>query len=310
MTGVGHLPFSGNEIKRLGQRLRDGHHSSEDQEMLDSLRAAYDPLLLEMSHRLSQIFNHAGLHYVLAGRSKRTKSIIRKLQRARNHGMDLSRLGDFIGLRAIISSLADQDEALSLINKNLSSKKVIDHRKGGKLYRSLHVLVNEGVQLIEIQLRTPAQHTWAVESEIFGEQVKEETFLYHKPEVKSYLEELSVVCTAIDEGKPINEEDYFGAPYFEERRPITGLLTRINSALSTTISSEQGGTHDDTYVVVFDIELQSLLHKTRFRFWDRERALESYRKFCSTLSDTRYEVLIFNTSSEDILETTHPRFFM
>ena len=69
MTSIGTLPFTGNEIKKLGKRLRDGSREPGDFEMLEQLRTSYDPLLIEMSAHVDALLVKDGFRHLLSGRS-------------------------------------------------------------------------------------------------------------------------------------------------------------------------------------------------------------------------------------------------
>lgn len=300
------MPFSGNEIKRLGNRLRDGSQDQSDIEMLEALRTSYDPLLIEMSARVDRLLVEAGFRHLLSGRSKRTKSIIRKLRRPQNHGMDLSRLGDMVGLRVIFPSIAEQDRALKTLTDGLDEKRVNDYRTGEKPYRSVHIVVRDGARYLEIQLRTLPQHVWAVESEIFGEQVKEGNL---SGEVGDYLKVLSKACAELDSGTAVSEEYYPGTPLFEQRVPLTGMHAKLAQQFEDATKAHAATYEGATFLVVFDNELRQLLHNIPFGPESRHAAIERYRWLSHTLSDTRFETLIFNSSSSLALAVTHPRFF-
>ena len=101
--------LSGNALKRLGKRLRDGERESEDIEMLEQYRRSFDRLLLKTAFAVDASLRESGIAYFMAGRSKRTKSILRKLERPQNRGMDLSRMCDIVGLRVITQDIETQD---------------------------------------------------------------------------------------------------------------------------------------------------------------------------------------------------------
>ena len=300
------LPFSGNEIKRLGNRLRDGSREEKDIQMLEELRASFDPLLICMSARVDELLAKAKFRFLLSGRSKRTKSIIRKLQRSQNHGMDLSRMGDLVGLRVILPSLAEQDRALKTLTDELEEKRINDYRSGERPYRSVHVVVKAGAKMVEIQLRTLPQHVWAVESEIFGEQVKEGNL---SGDVGLYLTALSKACADLDSGKDVREQNYPGTPLLEQRMPISGMHTKLTTQFADATKTHAATYVGTTFLVVFDNELRQLLHNDSFAAADRNAAIERFRWLSHTLSDTRFETLIFNSSSSEALAVTHPRFF-
>jgi ppGpp synthetase/RelA/SpoT-type nucleotidyltranferase len=307
-SALGSLQFSGHEIKKLGSRLRDGGMEPADIEMLERWRESYDPLLISMSSQVDSILGQNGFKFLLTGRSKRTKSILRKLRRADNHGMDLSRMSDVVGFRIILPSAAEQDRALTLLGSSLNQKKVYDYRAGERAYRAVHIVVRDEPRFVEIQLRTLPQHVWAVESETFGEKIKEGVSPEH--EKMSYLRVLSKACSELDSGKDVREGDYQGSPFMEQRLPISGLHTRLVQRFTKAVQAYQPAEAGKTFLVVFDNELRQLMHNDEFQAVHRSEALERYRWLSRSLSDPlRFETLIFNSSSDKALAVTHPRFF-
>jgi len=302
------LPLSGNEIKRLGNRLRDGSTDTKDIDMLERWRESYDPLLISMSSQVDEILGTNGFKFLITGRSKRTKSILRKLKRTENHGMDLSRMSDLVGFRIILPSVAEQNRALKLLGNTLDQKKPNDYRAGEKPYRAVHIVVRDGSRFVEIQLRTLPQHVWAVESESLGEKVKEGT----SPEFEKmqYLEVLSKACADLDCGKNVQENNYPESHLFAQRLPISSLHSRLVNQFFTATEHYQVAHAGKTFLVVFDSELRQLMHNDEFAAENRAEALERYRWLSHRLSDPmRFETLIFNSSSSEALAVTHPRFF-
>jgi ppGpp synthetase/RelA/SpoT-type nucleotidyltranferase len=302
------MAFSSNEIKRLGNRLRDGSVEAADIDMLERWRESYDPLLISMSGRVDEILGTNGFKFLLTGRSKRTKSILRKLKRTEHHDMDLSRMSDLVGFRVILSSMAEQDRAMQLLGKSLDQKKPYDYRAGEKPYRAVHLAVRDDTKLVEIQLRTLPQHVWAVESESLGEKVKEGTS--PEQEKMDYLAVLSKACADLDSGKEVLEENYPTMPLFAQRLPISAMHSRLVQQFSAATQHYQAAHAGKTFLVVFDNELRQLMHNDEFAADNRAAALERYRWLSHRLSNPiRFETLIFNSSSSEALAVTHPRFF-
>lgn len=121
---------------------------------------------------------------LVAQRLKRTPSIIKKLQRI--EGMNLARMQDIGGLRAVVSTLTQLSQLYEAYKKTVFTHTLISEydyvnkpKKSG--YRSIHLIYKfklrepspyEGLQL-ELQLRTKLQHAWATAVETMG------TFLHH-----------------------------------------------------------------------------------------------------------------------------------
>ena len=301
------MEFSGNAIKKLGKRLRDGSREPVDIKMLEDYRATFDPLLVEMSLGLDKILRDTGEPFLLSGRTKRTKSIVRKLQRSENWGMDLSRVSDLVGLRIVVKDTASQNRVLGAINACLETKDIDDYRENpaGSGYRCVHVIVRDGKQLLEIQLRTMPQHLWAVESEAFGEQVKEGG---GTEEIRLYLTTLSDLCSRLDEGEPVSEGET-DVPFLIQRMPISGTLERLQERFKAATKHKHQEGEETSYLIVFNRDLGEQLHELRFGPDEREEAVSQYQLINRTMDDTRFDVLILNTTVKAGLPVTHPQFF-
>jgi hypothetical protein len=221
--------------------------------------------------------------------------------------MDLSRMSDLVGFRIILATAADQDCALGVLGNSLDHKKVYDYRAAEKPYRAIHIVVRDEARFVEIQLRTLPQHVWAVESETFGEQVKEGSLTGN---VGQYLWVLSKLCAELDANKCVREEHYKETPLMEQRLPISGFFNRLAQQFAKATELAKPDDAGNTFLVVFDNELRQLMHNDQFAASNRAAALERYRWLSHTMSDPlRFETLIFNSSSSEALAVTHPRFF-
>lgn len=106
---------------------------------------------------------------VVSQRLKRMPTIVDKLTRHPN--MKLTRMQDIGGCRAILADRAQVDGVLARITRNWNVRKIFDYVEEPKPvtgYRAVHVVVDREDRLIEVQLRTPNQHKWAVEIERAG----------------------------------------------------------------------------------------------------------------------------------------------
>ena len=110
-----------------------------------------------------------------AQRMKRLPRIIEKL--ARNPGMNLARMQDIGGARAV---LGDPQEVASVAQRIRDYWDVRGERPADKVgttgYRALHLIVAKpdpeaGDRLMEVQLRTQYQHLWAEDVEHTGERL-------------------------------------------------------------------------------------------------------------------------------------------
>ena len=215
--------ISQKQINKIGKKFRDSIYDENDYNFLEDFKKSYDQLLIDKTSNVSEIINKKLNNFVLVGRLKRTNSIIRKLQRKNNYGMDLTRMSDIAGLRLIVNNMEDQNLVIDLINNKLSIEKMYDYRDSDQNYRSVHLISKIEEKLIEIQIRTVAQQTWADESEGFGEHAKQG---FYSEQVGEYLKILSNVVHKIDNDLDHTVE-FIDHHLFEKISPIKGKYTII-----------------------------------------------------------------------------------
>jgi hypothetical protein len=110
-----------------------------------------------------------GARVPVAQRLKREVQIVNKL--ARFDSMDLWTMGDIGGCRTVLPSRQQVDGVLRRIRKNWNVHgRIRDYRDepAASGYRAVHVMVIRDGRLIEVQLRDPREHEWAVAVERTG----------------------------------------------------------------------------------------------------------------------------------------------
>jgi ppGpp synthetase/RelA/SpoT-type nucleotidyltranferase len=294
--------LSSAALKKLGKRLRTGV-VPEDLDSLDHYRRRFDPSLLDMNAKVAKQIKASGLDALVSGRIKRTKSIVRKLNR--EPSMDLSRMADIAGLRIVVQSKEQQDAMVGLVEAQFEKPRVIDRREDEVFYRAIHVVgLSHGLP-IEIQLRSIPQQLWANESESLGEQVKEGGGTMVE---RQYLELLSSALRKIEDGEEPDlvkvEHELAGI-----RRPFEYRLPWINRKFEEAI-----GDIDDlevrSEILVYDSLTSDIIHSTSFGESERSEAISEFERLSRSIDTVRYDVLILNTTSPSALCVTHPRFYL
>ncbi len=111
-----------------------------------------------------------GARIPVAQRLKREAQIVNKL--ARLDSMQLWTMGDIGGCRAVLPSRQQVEGVLRRIRKQKWTiyGKIRDYRDepADSGYRAVHIMVIRDGRLIEIQLRDPREHEWAVAVERAG----------------------------------------------------------------------------------------------------------------------------------------------
>ncbi|MDP9291705.1 MAG: RelA/SpoT domain-containing protein [Verrucomicrobiota bacterium] len=151
--------LSKTQVDRLGNRLRKDDISEADLRLLDSYRRSFTNAYEDV---VGRIRDQLGLEPT--GRpAKSTTSISDKLRR---ESIRLSQVQDIAGCRVIVPDILTQDEMVAGLKGLFDRLTVVDRREHPSHgYRAVHVIVDSGGKLIEIQVRTKLQHAWAELSE-------------------------------------------------------------------------------------------------------------------------------------------------
>lgn len=176
--------FSKNQVNRAGEILsRPGAFTLQEEdwasEVLANWRACHGyPINTFQATLRAKLKNGYG-DAIVAQRLKRAPSIILKLQRFA--GMQLARMQDIGGLRAVLSSLTrvrrlEKEYRTTTFEHELSNSKdyIAEPKDDG--YRGVHLIYRyknkraptyDGLSL-ELQIRTRRQHAWATAVETMG----------------------------------------------------------------------------------------------------------------------------------------------
>ena len=143
-------------------RLQSGRTEWDVSAVLSAYRAEFKDPLKKVVMGLRSAVRTEGTEVVVSERLKRQPRIIGKLARFPN--MELTRMQDIGGCRAILDDVATVDAVRRRIERQKSEiVKVNDYnatpRSSG--YRAVHIVVRREGALIEIQLRTWSQQRWA-----------------------------------------------------------------------------------------------------------------------------------------------------
>ncbi|WP_083746574.1 RelA/SpoT domain-containing protein [Mycobacterium terramassiliense] len=129
---------------------------------LEAWRAAHArPLGAATMGLRSRVATMGCAHIEVSQRLKRIPTIIDKLRR--EPGMNLGRMHDIGGCRAVLQSLDEVQRVQSRYSGDPVTARTKDYVAQPKPdgYRAVHVIVRYQGRLIEVQLRTQVQHEWA-----------------------------------------------------------------------------------------------------------------------------------------------------
>ena len=291
-----------NQVRKAGKQIAEGNVDATNLRIIEAYRESFDDALIGSSDELNSLLVRKSLRFLLSGRPKRIKSIVRKLIRAKN--MDVTNMADMIGIRILVSDITMQDEIIKILCAHFGpSTKLRDYRNRENGYRSVHLITRiEGKQL-EIQVRTLIQHIWAVESESFGDTVKGGG---GDTSIRTYLdEELAVACKALEESNQLIE---FEGSLWNQRNPTTRFLSNIRRLFNESTSSYTQPRQERNYVVVFDRRL-SFLTRLDVITDNRKHAIDNYRRLVSRVDEDRFDIVLLNSRSSRSIALTHPNFF-
>jgi hypothetical protein len=215
------MSFSKGEVNRAGKSVADyfRHTAGERQltsEGVEQLGAAIDVIEWwrgEHARPLSRVA--ANLRYyaakegvpVVAQRLKRVPTIADKL--VREPKMNLARMGDIGGVRAVLPNLDAAYRVAAQLRRNWTIARFSDYVSEPKPdgYRALHLINRHRGRLIEIQLRTSMQDVWANRVEGFSRSVAPGLKYGEGPsELREYFHALGEVYAAFDQGEPYPAE--------------------------------------------------------------------------------------------------------
>jgi ppGpp synthetase/RelA/SpoT-type nucleotidyltranferase len=156
---------SKTQIDRLGDRLRKRPVSDEDLRALDEYRKSFHGTYADVITMIKQELNV----YASGRPAKSTKSIIEKLEREH---IRLSQMQDIAGCRIVVSNIDQQDNLIDSIRKVFPTISIVDRRiRPSYGYRAVHVIIKAFNKVIEIQIRTELQHSWAELSEKLSDEI-------------------------------------------------------------------------------------------------------------------------------------------
>lgn len=187
------LPFSKNQVRKLGERLRLAEViADEDAVLLQRLLVAYDDALSEVVTTISE---EAG--FTVSSRLKNTGTIVEKLRRLRS--AHLGNIQDLAGARIVLSGgdTGRQDRVVASLVEKFSQHgwkcKKIDRRvvpvQG---YRAVHIVTHVQDLPVEVQVRTSWQHEWAEFMEKVSDRIGRAIRYEGEVDLDSVLDSLSI----------------------------------------------------------------------------------------------------------------------
>lgn len=276
------------------------------------------------------------LHFyspIIAQRLKRTPSIILKLQRF--HNMNLARMQDIGGLRIILSTVGE----VYRLQKNILedsrrfdhelkqlSDYILDPKPDG--YRGLHLIFRyksivhpylDGL-LIELQIRTKLQHSWATAVETLG-LIEKSSFKTGEGDAE--FKEFFKLCSALfahHEKQPVSEElrGFSIAELAKQLKTLEEKLNIFQKLQGVVISSQYIGTNNkvtgDCEYFLVELNLKgdrSQVNITGFNKEMKDLAESNYQRREIMLRDEpKIDIVLISMGNVKDIEKAYPNYFL
>jgi len=322
--------YSHTELDKAGEILRDSTGSKDEQqwalELLSSWRAAHNRPLNTFNVTLRNRLTATHRKVLVAQRLKRIPTVVDKLHRFPE--MRLSRIQDIAGVRAVVGSVDDVRAMCDDYKNNhrlrckfVREKNYIDHpKKDG--YRGVHMIYQysnpktperDGL-LVEMQIRTDAQHAWATTVETMG------TFLGFSlksdegpDDWRKFFALTGSAIAHLEGTQPVpGYESMSAADTFREvarQSQVLRVKEKLVSLRVTMGPISQYKLKDSYFLLTLDPDAKTTtLQPFRKRRFARARA--KYLELEESTRGTSKQVVLVSTSSVTQLKNAYPNFFL
>jgi len=318
--------YTKGEISRAGRILIDRNASYDERswalDVMSSWRAAQAypmrALLMTLRKRAVEIDSGA----VVVQRHKRAPSIIGKLERFPK--MELSRMQDIGGCRAIVSTVEDVEKLSSHLQSSRTRNEL--HREYNYIlqpkdsgYRGIHLTYKYRGEkpeyngyFVELQLRSQVQHAWATTVEIvdtFTDQALKSS--QGSMDWQNFFRMASAEFSKL-ECRPLGTYADGKDTHAELSRLAHQLsvVKRLNAfAVSANHILQKSDNKTDYFLLELTEEGSKILI-TQYKMSDFERATTAYlQKEKQAKSDTTNDVVLVAAGSLHALKNAYPNYF-
>jgi ppGpp synthetase/RelA/SpoT-type nucleotidyltranferase len=322
--------YSKKEITRAGNIL-SGKKDDFDElfwafEVLSNFRACHNYPMNTFQATLRMKLKKIDQNALVAIRLKRAPSIIAKL--SRETGMNLSRMQDIGGLRAIVKSVRQ----VNLLHANYKRSKFLHQLCGEKNYisspkksgyRGIHLVYKyqksqdspyNGLR-VELQIRTKVQHAWATAVETLG------TFINHSLKSSEGPDEWLAFfalaasafahvedCPAVPGYEHLSKDETFRQTIAEAiRLNVHGQLTAYSSAVKALASAQSNGEY---YLLTLDPINKTISYRA-YGVYDLDKANQDYLEAeRAALKGDGKQIVLVAASSITALKRAYPNYFL
>lgn len=322
--------FTRKQVSKAGQALLNPGSTTEQltaaMGVLSHWRSCHAYPINTFQATLRSRLKKVSTGALVAQRLKRTPSIIKKLQL--NPGMQMARMQDIGGLRAVVDNLTQVRKLQDLYtNGGLSHELIgtddyIAHPKTSG-YRSLHLIykyknlhnpIYDGL-CIELQIRTKLQHAWATAVETIGTFLDQALKSSEGP--KMWLDYFKLVGAAFallekspvaNEFQKISEEKIYEAVVQKTRQlEVERKLSAFTIAANAIETRQSKGNY---HLVILNAETKTVTIKS----FSQRRLEEASAEYADTekISSTNKNIqaVLVATNSIDALKKAYPNYFL
>ncbi|VAW95239.1 RelA/SpoT domain protein [hydrothermal vent metagenome] len=322
--------YSRKRVARAGNilKLNDSSHPEHEWalDVLTNWRSIHGYPINTFQSTLRDKLYSIDKDALVAQRLKRAPSVITKLQRYES--MQLHRMNDIAGLRAVVKSVSkvrelEKNYRDSRFKHELVNEKDYINNPKETGYRGVHLVYKYKTPkvpeyenlLLELQIRTRLQHAWATAVETMG------TFLNHALKSSEgpdkWLSFFSLAGSAIAHLENCNP-----VPGYEHLNKIDTFIQVINDCNTLEVEDRL-----DAYTVAADaihkdhksgnyhlIILDTIKKLVTIKSYGRRRLGEAnyeYSKIEKEISDGQpYQVVLVAANSIDSLRKAYPNYFL
>jgi len=324
------LQYSRSQVNKAGDLLRAQSPSDIDRrwasDVLSNWRAIHNypinTFQATLRHKLKRVDNNS----LVAQRLKRIPSIIAKLKRFSS--MELVRMQDIGGLRAVVGSVKKVDELYKNYKETRFQHKLVNEKDYIKFpkksgYRGIHLIYrNRNINapeyddlLIELQLRTQKQHAWATAVETMGIFLNRALKSSEGPD--DWLRFFALTGSAfahLENNNPVpgfeelsRKETYKAVAEKSNELNVQERLKTLGLAITHIFLNPKRGTY---YLLDLNINKKELYYRP-FSKDSYDIAVEEYLKAENKIQDSsNQQVVLVATESIDNLRRAYPNFFL
>ena len=326
MVNIVELKYSRKAIGRAGEILAKENLLTEEYndalEKLSNWRASHVYPLAIIQQLLNKRAKKIDKKSLIAQRLKRTPSIINKLKRFPN--MKLHRLQDIGGCRAILFNIDKvyklRDNIVNNFSKHILIKEndYIQQMKDSG-YRGIHLIFKFrgkheefNNHLIEIQLRTKVQHSWATAVEILGTYFKESLKSSEgSQEILDFFKKVSLLFSYHEDNKLNLTENALNQLKNSIQNDIDNfdLIKKLKAFSVTTQSIAQRDKKTGYTLLKLDTE-KMIVNIQYFNNNEMKLAIQEYLKLERESGNLNSDnIVLVSTQSVHNLKKAYPNYF-